>query len=57
MAEELAMFQNRYRHCDQIWIDVWSCMCNDRCPICNKEIEPFYSEELFLETSSHDASH
>jgi hypothetical protein len=25
------------------WSDTWSCMCNDKCPICNKEIEPYKS--------------
>lgn len=28
------------------WDDVWSCMCNDKCPVCNKEIEPTDSVEL-----------
>lgn len=41
-----SQFINHYRHCDQEWEDVWSCECNDRCPICNLEIEPYESEEL-----------
>lgn len=28
------------------WEDEWSCMCNDRCPVCNKEIEPYLSEDI-----------
>ncbi len=28
------------------WVDQWSCMCNDKCPVCNHEIEPYHSEEL-----------
>lgn len=39
-------FLNQYRHCDVEWDDVWPCSCNDRCPVCNKEIEPYRSEEL-----------
>jgi hypothetical protein len=26
------------------WVMTWSCMCNDRCPRCNHEIEPYKSE-------------
>jgi hypothetical protein len=28
------------------WSDEWSCACNDKCPTCNKEIEPYESEEI-----------
>ena len=28
------------------WQDEWTCMCNDRCPECNAEIEPYESEEI-----------
>jgi len=41
-------FQNFY-HCPSdgtMWDDVWSCMCNDRCPVCNKEIEPYKSIDV-----------
>lgn len=41
-----AAYRNRYEHCGTVWSDEWSCMCNDRCPICNAEIEPSHSEEL-----------
>ena len=38
---------NHYRcPCGEEWHDRWSCMCNDRCPACNKEIEPHDSEDL-----------
>lgn len=40
------VYRNFYFHCNQFWYDTWSCMCNDRCPKCNAEIEPYYSEEL-----------
>lgn len=48
MPEETMRFRNHY-HCDDCdveWQDDWSCMCNDRCPSCNKEIEPYESEDL-----------
>lgn len=40
------------------WDDVWNCMCNDKCPVCNHEIEPYESDEVdsngdILETVSH----
>lgn len=43
--EDLARFTNFYIHCRQEWRDVWSCTCDDRCPICNCEIEPYASRE------------
>lgn len=45
-------WNNFYRHTDCTvkpgieWDDVWSCQCNDRCPACNAEIEPYKSEEV-----------
>jgi hypothetical protein len=45
---EATLYETHYQHCDQIWADVWSCMCNDRCPKCNKEIEPSLSVELIV---------
>ena len=50
--EEPAIYANYYRHCDQIWIDTWSCKCNDRCPVCNREIEPYFSKDLFEEVAA-----
>lgn len=37
-------YLNKYEHCEQEWQDTWSCACNDKCPMCNKEIEPYDSE-------------
>lgn len=38
-------YRNHYRCvCSHEWEDEWSCMCNDKCPICNTEIEPYKSE-------------
>ncbi len=41
-------YLNQYRcpYCQTEWEDVWDCGCNDRCPDCNKEIEPFASALL-----------
>lgn len=40
-------FLNKYRcPCGRRWSDLWSCGCNDRCPDCNKEIEPYSSDEV-----------
>jgi hypothetical protein len=46
----MAWFLNNYRHedCDAEWTDEWSCMCNDRCPTCDHEIEPYDSEDLSI---------
>ena len=44
----MAWFRNSYWHdeCGLRWTDEWSCACNDRCPECNAEIEPYASEDL-----------
>ena len=41
-------FENSYHgpYCDIKWIDEWSCMCNDKCPEWNAEIEPYDSADL-----------
>lgn len=40
-------FRNHYRcPCGETWTDVWSCQCNDKCPSCNKEIEPYKSKQI-----------
>jgi hypothetical protein len=35
-------FVNHYTctECNEVWQDQWSCACNDKCPVCNREIEP-----------------
>lgn len=40
-------FLNFYKCPDDAteWTMVWSCMCDDRCPKCNAEIEPYMSED------------
>ena len=39
-------FENYFYHCGNSWIDIWSCACNDECPVCEQEIEPY--DTLFL---------
>jgi hypothetical protein len=39
-------WRNHYMHCLQKWEDDWNCQCNDECPVCHAEIEPYKSEDL-----------
>jgi hypothetical protein len=32
--------------CGTTWTDEWSCQCDDRCPKCNTETEPYDSKEI-----------
>ncbi len=43
-----AKYRNYYRCSsdDMEWSDEWESMCNDRCPICRFEIEPYTSEDV-----------
>jgi hypothetical protein len=43
---EPVRFRNFYRHCGELWEDTWSCACNDECPVCGKEIEPYKSTDV-----------
>lgn len=36
---------NHYYHCNTQWDDEWECQCNDECPVCGGEIEPYASTE------------
>jgi hypothetical protein len=36
----------RCSECGTRWTDEWSCACNDRCPKCDTETEPFDDEDL-----------
>ncbi len=40
--------------CGTEWEDEWSCMCNDRCPECDAEVEPVSSEDLSRPLSHDD---
>lgn len=44
-------FRMFYSHCGTEWEDTWSCACNDRCPVCNREIEPYDFGEMESEES------
>lgn len=39
-------YRNFYNHCGYEWESEWDSMCNEECPVCNKEIEPCKSEEI-----------
>lgn len=47
-GEKTASYLNYYRcpNDGNEWQDVWSSTCNDKCPVCNSEIEPYHSDEL-----------
>lgn len=48
-AEDSTRYVNFY-HCDKCdvdWESIWSCMCNDRCPYCRTEIEPYQSNYFY----------
>jgi hypothetical protein len=32
--------------CGSQWWDEWDCLCNDKCPDCNREVEPDDHEEV-----------
>jgi hypothetical protein len=40
-------FEIHYRHCGTEWTQYWSCACNDECPTCGAEIEPYEFEEVY----------
>jgi DNA-directed RNA polymerase subunit RPC12/RpoP len=44
----VAKYTNFYKcsECGTEWQDEWDCTCNDRCPNCNTEIEPYKSEDI-----------
>ena len=48
-------FTNYYVHCKTEWNDNWSCQCNDECPECHSEIEPYASHDN--EGSEDDTEH
>lgn len=43
---ETTEFTNHYLcTCGEQWQDTWNSACNDRCPTCNREIEPYASDD------------
>jgi len=50
-------FVNHYVcECGHEWEDEWDCACNDRCPACNKEIEPYISDDGSLPEGAVEAA-
>jgi len=43
--------------CGEEWQDTHSCCCNDHCPVCNKEIEPYISDDGSLTTRKIDKAY
>ena len=43
--EDESCWTNHYFHCNTLWDDQWSCQCDDECPVCHAEIEPYASTE------------
>jgi len=54
---EAVRYLNHYRcpYCQTEWEDVWDCGCNDRCPNCNKEIEPYESSVIEGESAETES--
>lgn len=44
----MSLFLNKYHcgPCEVRWDDRWDCACNDRCPKCDAETEPYTSISL-----------
>jgi hypothetical protein len=36
----------RHKRCCAAWTDEWSCACDDECPRCGAEIEPYGWDDL-----------
>lgn len=36
------------------WVDEWDCLCNDRCPDCDEETEPYAHEEIDKNHLTHE---
>ena len=43
--EDESAWTNHYYHHGQQWDSEWSCQCNDECPVCHHEIEPYASTD------------
>jgi hypothetical protein len=48
MLGNISWYLNCYKcpRCASMWEDEWSCMCDDRCPVCNMDSSPVFSEDL-----------
>lgn len=52
LADAQYLFRNHYHcsHCGHTWRDVWTAMCDDRCPKCRTVASPEYSDELNVQS-------
>lgn len=55
VVEDEPLYLNEYKHCGEVWEDQWSCACDDECPICGHDIEPFRS--TLISDSGKEHSH
>lgn len=49
--------EHRTQHAPIEWEGTWCCACNDKCEVCNAEIEPYEYEELEPEPESQASKH
>lgn len=49
-AADKRLFNNFYHCpvCDEKWEDEWDSTCNDHCPGCDAEIEPYHSDRVLI---------
>lgn len=55
ISKEVVMrYRNFYRcpKCATKWQDEWDSKCNDRCPACNAEVEPYKSVDIPIDPKS-----
>lgn len=54
---EPVLWTNHYRcPCGEEWEDQWESTCNDKCPACNKEIEPYISDDGSVSSETIEAA-
>jgi hypothetical protein len=53
----MAWFLKSYRceECGVAWTDEWSCACNDRCPECDAETEPYEYVDLSVKVQARES--
>lgn len=50
---KLRPWYRKFYRCDECnieWTDDWSCCCNDKCPQCDGEFEPYECKDISKET-------
>ena len=57
-SSEPTQWTNHYQcSCGEHWDDTWDCCCNDECPACNSEIEPYISDDGSVTDEAIEAAH